>query len=69
MKNKIEFLTEIYVTNEADPAPMGIGVGPTEDASIEEAIKHLKTHNYATGQITFMETYQVPQHYTADELA
>ena len=67
--DKVEFLTEIYVTNEADPAPMGMGVGLTEDASIAEAIKHLKSHNYATNQITFMETYQIPQHYTATELA
>ena len=66
---KLEFLTEVYITREADPAPIGVGVGPTEDASIEAAIKNLKSHNYATHQITFMETYEIPQHYTANELA
>ena len=66
---KVEFLTEIFVTNEIDPAPIGVGVGTTEDASIAEAIKNLKSHNYATNQITFIETYQIPQHYSATELA
>jgi hypothetical protein len=64
---KVKFFTEIFVANEEHP--LGHGVGITEDASIAEAILHLKSHNYTTRQIASIETYQIPQHYSATELA
>ena len=41
------------------------------NASIEEAFKHLKEHytDFAPNQIAKIETYQIPQHYTEQELA
>jgi hypothetical protein len=74
---KVEFLTELYLErtykdkNVADPFAICTGMGSSEDASIEEAFKHLKEHytDFAPNQIAKIETYQIPQHYTEQELA
>lgn len=75
--DKIEFITEVYMErtynqkNYVDPFYISTGIGATEDASIEDAIKNLKGHyvDFAPNMIAKMETHRLPQHYTANELA
>ncbi len=74
---KVEFLTELYLGRiykdkyMTDPFVICTGMGSSEDASIEEAFKHLKDHytDFAPNQVAKIETYQVPQWYSEQELA
>jgi len=66
---KEEFITEIFteVGPEAHPAAMAFAY--TENASIDEAIAVFNSYNLSANDIVAMETYKLPQHYTANELA
>ena len=65
MKDKKEFMTTIFVQNESDV----VGIGATEDKSVSNAIKAFESKGLKAPTVEKIETAQVPQHYTADELA
>ena len=67
MINKTEFVTEIYVDNDNDA--MVAEFAFTEKASIDTAIASFNAMGFDAGTIVRIETYKVPQHYTANELA
>ena len=58
MKNKTEFMTEIFIT-----------FATREVDAIDEAFEEFVKLGMDASWISRIETVQVPQHYTADELA
>ena len=71
MKNKQEFMTTIYVdySHETKDAPVACELGVTEDESVKEAIKSFEKKGYWVDKLIRMETLQIPQRYTATEMA
>ena len=67
MIKPIEFITEIYVDNDNDAMVSEFAF--TEKASVDTAIASFNAMGFDAGTIARIETYQVPQHYTANELA
>jgi|TARA_B110000914_G_scaffold29641_1_gene22339 hypothetical protein len=67
MINKTEFVTEIYVDNDNDA--MVAEFAFTEKASVDTAIASFNAMGFDASTISKIETYQIPQHYTANELA
>ena len=65
MKDKKEFVTTIYVQNE----PAVIATGTTEDISVSNAIKAFESKGWKAPTVEKIETVQIPQHYTAAEMA
>ena len=65
MKDKKEFVTTIYVQNE----PAVIATGTTEDISVTNAIKAFESKGLKAPTVEKIETVQVPQRYTAAEMA
>ena len=71
MENKIDvYATAVYMDGHGDDAIV-IETAATEELSVDAAIKVLKLafSKKEVAQISRMETYYVPQHYTANELA
>ena len=68
-KDKIEYITELAFDNGIELA----GFGATEEASIQNALSFLPYTSYEASytvkDMASMETYRLPQHYTAEELA
>lgn len=67
MIEKTEFVTEIYVDNDDDA--MVVEFAFTEKASVDTAIASFNAMGFDAGTIARIQTYKVPQHYTANELA
>ena len=65
MKDKKEFVTTIYVQNESAV----IATGTTEDISFTNAIKAFEHKGWKAPTVEKIETVQIPQHYTAAEMA
>ena len=63
--DKKEFVTEIYMDGHGDDAVI-IEVAPTEKESIDAAL-FAAAEDFT--KIARIETWSIPQHYTADELA
>lgn len=68
IKDKKEFVTEIYVDGEEDAV---VAVSSTREIdSVDDAMYEFKKLNkYDVCWISRIETWSIPQHYTADELA
>ena len=68
-KDKIEFITELALDNGIELS----GIGATEEASIQNALSLFpyttNKASYTVKDMASMETYRLPQHYTAEELA
>jgi hypothetical protein len=72
MIDKTEFVTEIYVDfyiSDNDNDVMVTEFAFTEKASVDTAIASFNAMGFDASTISKIETYQVPQHYTANELA
>ena len=67
MIKPIEFITEIYVDNDNDAMVSEFAL--TEKSSVDTAIASFNAMGFDVGTIVRIETYKVPQHYTANELA
>ena len=65
MKDKKEFVTTIFVQNEAAV----IATGTTEDISVSNAIKAFESKGFEAPTVEKIETVQIPQRYTAAEMA
>ena len=65
MKDKKEFMTTIFVQNESDV----VAFGATEDISMSNAIKDFEYKGFKAPTVEKIETVQVPQRYTAAEMA
>ena len=65
MKDKKEFMTTIFVQNESDV----VGIGATEDKSVSNAIKAFEHKGFKAPTVEKIETAQIPQRYTAAEMA
>tara|TARA_R110001592_G_C12822325_1_gene719081 strand:- start:383 stop:595 length:213 start_codon:yes stop_codon:yes gene_type:complete len=66
---KQEFITEIFTEVGAEANPAAMAFAYTEKASVNEAIAVFNSYNLSVNDIVAMETYEIPQHYTANELA
>ena len=58
-------MTTIFVQNESDV----VGIGATEDKSVSNAIKAFESKGLKAPTVEKIETVQIPQHYTAAEMA
>ena len=58
-------MTTIFVLNESDV----VGIGATEDKSVSNAIKAFESKGLKAPTVEKIETVQVPQRYTAAEMA
>ena len=67
MKNKTEFLTEIFIDGEEDASVVTFATREVD--AIDEAFEEFEKLGMDASWISRIETVQVPQHYTADELA
>ena len=67
MKNKTEFMTEIFIDGEEDASVVTFATREVD--AIDEAIEEFVKLGMDASWISRIETVQVPQHYTADELA
>ena len=67
MKNKTEFMTEIFIDGEDDAAV--VTFANREIDAVDEAMIEFEKLGMDASWISRIETVQVPQHYTADELA
>ena len=67
MIDKTEFVTEIYVDDDNDA--MVAEFAFTEKASVDTAIASFNAMGFDASVISKTETYQIPQYYTANELA
>ena len=67
MKNKTEFMTEIFIDGEEDASVVTFAT--REIDAIDEAFEEFVKLGMDASWISRIETVQVPQHYTADELA
>ena len=67
MKNKTEFMTEIFVDGEEDASVVTFATREVD--AIDEAFEEFEKLGMDASWISRIETVQVPQHYTADELA
>ena len=67
MKNKTEFMTEIFIDGEDDAAVVTFAT--REIDAVDEAMIEFEKLGMDASWISRIETVQVPQHYTADELA
>tara|TARA_B100000424_G_C22704158_1_gene383813 strand:- start:100 stop:321 length:222 start_codon:yes stop_codon:yes gene_type:complete len=66
-KDKSEFVTEIYLDGEEEPAV--VTSSPREIDAIDDAMYEFGKLHIDAGFISRIETWAIPQHYTADELA
>tara|TARA_R110002153_G_scaffold29711_16_gene91282 strand:+ start:13137 stop:13349 length:213 start_codon:yes stop_codon:yes gene_type:complete len=66
---KQEFITEIYFETGQDAAPVAFAFAYTEKASVNEAIAVFNSFELDSSNIVSMETYEIPQHFTANEMA
>ena len=67
MKNKTEFMTEIFIDGEDDAAV--VTFANREIDAVDEAMIEFEKLGMDASWISRIETVQVLQHYTADELA
>tara|TARA_Y100001937_G_C6911086_1_gene237512 strand:+ start:120 stop:323 length:204 start_codon:yes stop_codon:yes gene_type:complete len=67
MKNKTEFMTEIFIDGEEDASVVTFATREVD--AIDEAFEEFEKLGMDASWISRIETVQVPQHYTADELA
>ena len=67
MKNKTEFMTEIFIDGEDDAAV--VTFANREIDAVDEAMIEFEKLGMDASWISRIETVQVQQHYTADELA
>ena len=67
MENKTEFMTEIFIDGEEDASVVTFAT--REIDAIDEAFEEFEKLGMDASWISRIETVQVPQHYTADELA
>ena len=71
LKNTIEkekeFITEIFIDGEDDAAVVTFAI--REIDAVDEAMIEFEKLGMDASWISRIETVQVPQHYTADELA
>ena len=67
MKNKTEFMTEIFIDGEEDASV--VTFANREIDAVDEAMIEFEKLGMDACWISEIKTYQVPQHYTADELA
>ena len=67
MKNKTEFMTEIFIDGEEDASVVTFAT--REIDAIDEAMIEFEKLGMDASWTSRIETVQVPQHYTADELA
>tara|TARA_B100000575_G_scaffold70558_1_gene54850 strand:+ start:186 stop:389 length:204 start_codon:yes stop_codon:yes gene_type:complete len=67
MKNKTEFMTEIFIDGEEDASVVTFATREVD--AIDEAFEEFVKLGMDASWISRIETVQVPQHYTADELA
>ena len=67
MKNKTEFMTEIFIDGEEDASVVTFATREVD--AIDEAFEEFVKLGMDVSWISRIETVQVPQHYTADELA
>ena len=67
MKNKTEFMTEIFIDGEEDASVVTFAT--REIDAIDEAFEEFEKLGMDASWISRIETVQVPQHYTADQLA
>ena len=58
-------MTTIFVQNESDV----VAFGTTEDISVSNAIKAFESKGLKAPTVEKIETVQIPQHYTAAEMA
>ena len=65
MKDKKEFMTTIFVQNASDV----VATGATEEKSVSNAIKAFESKGFKAPTVEKIETVQVPQRYTAAEMA
>lgn len=69
IKNK-EFITEIFLEEGPEAHPVAMGFAYTEEASVNEAIAHFNSFDdLIADQIFSIETHEIPQHLTANEMA
>ena len=65
--DKSEFGTEIYLDGEEEPAV--VTSSPREIDAVDDALYEFEKLDVDAGFISRIETWAIPQHYTADELA
>ena len=65
MKDKKEFMTTIFVQNASDV----VALGATEEKSVSNAIKAFESKGFEAPTVEKIETVQIPQRYTAAEMA
>ena len=65
--DKSEFVTEIYLDGEEEPAV--VTSSPREIDAVDDALYEFEKLDIDKSFISRIETWAIPQHYTADELA
>ena len=65
--DKSEFVTEIYLDGDEEPAV--VTTSTREIDALDDAMYEFEKLDIDAGWIARIETWAVPQHYTADELA
>ena len=72
MKDKTEFMTTIYVDSKeeyCEEAPAVVYVSYSEEVSLRAAMQSFKEKGLKAKSILRIETVQIPQRYTASEMA